>query len=261
MHPFSLKCFGVGDGWPSADRGHSAFLYRLRDSAILMDCGEPISRSYKASGLSYDLIDAIVLSHLHFDHVGGFFMLIQGFWLEHRTKPLTVYAPEDGLAPLRQMLDVGCIFNELLPFRLEFKPLRPAEPIGVGAVRITPFATSHLSHFRKTFQARYRQEFAAFCFHMDAGDVRVANSADIGQAEDLEPLLREPVDLLICELAHVQPQELFVYLHGRSIKRICFVHLNRECRNRAGEVQALARQMLPGVALSFAEDGEELFWG
>ena len=38
-------------------------------------CRYVLDASYKASGLSYDLIDAIFLSHLHSDHVGGFFML------------------------------------------------------------------------------------------------------------------------------------------------------------------------------------------
>ena len=47
-----------------------------------MDCGETVSGGYKATGLDYDTIDRIFISHLHSDHIGGFFMLMQGFWLE-----------------------------------------------------------------------------------------------------------------------------------------------------------------------------------
>jgi ribonuclease BN (tRNA processing enzyme) len=257
MHRFTLKCFGVGDGWPSADRGHSAFLYRLNGCSVLIDCGESISRSFKASGLSYDLIDDVFLSHLHFDHVGGFFMLVQGFWLERRAKPLTVYAPEDGIPSLRQMLEAGCIFEELLPFRLQFKPLKLGQSVRIGSTQVTPFLTSHLAHLQKMFQAKYPQQFAAFCFRINTDSVRLAHSADIGAPEDLEPLLDGPVSLLVCELAHVHPQELFAYLQGRPIKRICFVHLGRECRQRLGEVKALAARMLPDIQLSFPDDGAE----
>src|SRR5882672_8610337 len=86
MGKLTLRCFGVGDGWPCADRKHASFLYRFDKVSILVDCGEPISSSYKASGLSYDAIDRIFISHLHFDHIAGFFMLMQGFWLERRQK-------------------------------------------------------------------------------------------------------------------------------------------------------------------------------
>ena len=83
-----LTCFGVGDGWPCADRGHSSFLYELGQTTWLVDCGEPLSRSYKLSGRSYDQIDRILVSHLHCDHIGGFFMFMQGLWLERRRKAL-----------------------------------------------------------------------------------------------------------------------------------------------------------------------------
>ena len=76
MESFSLRCFGVGDGTACADRNHSAYLYSFGATTLLLDCGEPISRGFKASGLNYDLIDRIFISHLHADHIGGLFMLV-----------------------------------------------------------------------------------------------------------------------------------------------------------------------------------------
>src|SRR3954468_20302808 len=104
MGKFALKCFGVGDGWRCADRNHSSFLYRFGQTNFLVDCGEPLSRSYKTSGLSYDAFDRIFISHLHSDHTGGFFMFLQGLWLEGRTKALPVHMPTDGIKPFQQML-------------------------------------------------------------------------------------------------------------------------------------------------------------
>src|ERR1041384_3994733 len=125
----SVICFGTGDGAPCEDRNHASFLYRLGRTTILVDCGESVDRSYKSSRLGYDQIDAIFLSHLHSDHVGGFFMFMQGMWLEGRQKPLNVYLPAKAITPLRQMLDTVFLFEGALPFRLRLLPLENGNAI------------------------------------------------------------------------------------------------------------------------------------
>jgi ribonuclease BN (tRNA processing enzyme) len=258
MHKFSLTCFGVGDGWPCADRNHSAFLYRVGKATLLIDCGEPVSRSYKATGLDYDTIDRIFISHLHSDHIGGFFMLMQGLWLEQRQKDLPVHLPADGIKPLRQMLDAAYLFDELLAFRLLFEPLQVGEPVVTHNVRVTPFRSSHLDGFRKSFQRKYPQDFSAYCFLLESGQLRIGHSADLGAPEDLSPLLEKPLELLVCELAHFKPQNLFRYLKGRAIKRIVFTHVGRRHWDDLEETRLLAAKMLPDIPISFAQDGEEI---
>lgn len=257
MRSSSVKCFGIGDGWPCSDRNHSSFLYRCAEAALLIDCGEPISRSFKASGLGYDSFDRILLSHLHCDHVGGFFMFMQGLWLESRKKVLPVHMPEYAIEPVRQMLRACYIFEELFSFRLEFVPLRAGEPISSNGLKVTPYPTTHLESLRRSFAGRYPQPFQAFSFLMEAKGKRIAHSADLGAPEDLEPLLRRPVDLLVCELAHFQPEALFKYLEGRPIGRIVFIHLDKRLWENLDEIQALAEGMLPGIPCQFARDGDE----
>src|SRR5437016_4087591 len=154
MSKFSVTCFGTGDGWPCADRNHAAFLYRVGKACILIDCGEAIDRSYKATGLSYDLLDAIFISHLHSDHFGGFFMLMQGMWLEGRRKPLPVYLPKGAIKPMRRMLESAFLFEEALPFKLELLPIREGLPIGIQDALVTPFRTSHLDSTKARFQQK-----------------------------------------------------------------------------------------------------------
>jgi len=255
---FSVTCFGTGDGSPCPDRNHAAFLYRFGRTSILLDCGEPVDRCYKASGLSYDAIDSIFISHLHSDHVGGFFMLMQGFWLEKRRKDLRVHLPGYGIKPLREMLRAVLIYDELLQFRLRLLGLRDSRLVSAGSVRVTPFRTSHLDRLRTQFHQARRSDIAAYCFLLEGGSRRVGHSSHLGKPEDLEPLLEKALDLLICEIAHFPPEQLFSYLRGRAIKRIAFVHLQRPLREHLTQTRRLAAKMLPDIPHSFANDMEEI---
>lgn len=254
MDSFTLQCFGVGDGMACADRNHSSYLYRMGGVSFLIDCGEPVSRNFQAQQLDWNCVDRIFLSHLHSDHVGGFFMLMQGFWLGQRTKSLPVHVPKDAITPLRQMLQAAYLFDELFKFELVMEPLEAGQIVSEKGVRITPFRTSHLDSLKKTFQAKYPGDYAAYSFLIEADGKRIVHSADLGSVEDLDPLLAKPVDLLVCELSHFSPRTLFNYLKGRSIGRVIFTHLGRVYWENLEETKRMAQEVLSGAKFSFARD-------
>ena len=256
MSSFTVKCFGVGDGVPSADRNHSAYLYTLAEGSALIDCGEPVSRSLKATGTSFDGIDRIFLSHLHSDHFGGFFMLLQSFWLEQRRKELVLHLPEDAIAPLQQTLRAAYLFQEMFPFRMRFEPLKAGQAIQIGSATVTPYPTTHLEKLRARFQAQYPGSYEAFCFLLETDGRRIAHSCDLGAPEDLEPLLAEPVDLLVCEVSHFEPHVLFNYLSRKRLKRVALVHIARWHWEQLDKVREAARKALPGVEVLIPRDQE-----
>jgi ribonuclease BN (tRNA processing enzyme) len=258
MSLVSVKCFGVGDGVPNVDRNHSSYLYTLGGASVLIDCGEPVSRSLKASGMSYDGIDRLVISHLHSDHFGGFLMLLQSFWLEQRRKELVVHLPREAIAPVRQMLRVAYLFEEMMPFQMRFEPLRSGEAIPIGGLAVTPHPTTHLDKLREKFSGKYPGDYEAFCFLLEAGGKRLAHSCDLGAPEDLAPLLAQPVDLLVCEVSHFEPQALFDYLSRHKVKRLALVHIARWRWEQVEKVREAARKTLPGVEVLVPRDQEEI---
>jgi ribonuclease BN (tRNA processing enzyme) len=203
-------------------------------------------------------VDRIVLSHMHFDHTGGFFMLIQGFWLEGRKRDLHVHLPEHGIEPVRALLQSACLFPELLPFGLHFHALRHEECITQGEVRITPVATTHLDGFRRRFAASYPDCYDAFAFVMENERCRVGHSADIGSVADLEPLLTKPLALLVVEASHLRPQDLFARLAVADVNEIVFTHLARPYWEDLQGTKDLAAQALGGRSYRFARDEETL---
>ena len=259
MSKATFQALGTGDGWASDRRGHSAFLFTLKDSMLLLDCGEPVSRQLRAVGVQPDDLDGIVLSHLHCDHVGGFFMLIQGFWLDQRTRDLAVHLPAEGVKPVRSMLDAAYIFEELMACALNFAPLQSNTSFEVGGITVTPHPTTHLDQLKASFGEKYPANFEAFSFVLENADIRIAHSADIGGLEDLKLLLTQPVDLLVCELAHVEPDELFAYLKDHPaghIGQVAFTHLSRPYRADLEGIQARAAAALGDLPHTFLNDGD-----
>jgi ribonuclease Z len=256
MQQFELKCFGTADGTPCADRYHSAFLYTFGEASFIVDCGEPLCHSFKAAGLDFNGFDRVLLSHLHFDHIGGFFMFVQGLWLEKRGRALRVHLPTDGLLPIQQTLEAACLCKEILPFKLVFEPILDRQVIRVKHVRVTPVLNTHFKGFQRVLQKTHALRFEAFSFLFEAGLFRVAHSADIGAVTDLEPLLERPLDLLVCEMAHVHPETLLEFLRGRAIRCIAFIHFGRKQWARLQEIREIARRLLPEVTLLYPKDGQ-----
>ena len=254
-----LTCLGVGDGHISARRGHSAYLYEFGAARLLVDCGEPATQTLLRAGTRLEDLHAVLVSHLHFDHVGGLFTLLQGLWLSRRQRPLTVYLPRAGVAPVRALMDAAHLFRAVpARFELRFEPLQGGQPFPVGPVMVTPLPNRHLIPSPAAARARGAPPTEAFSFLLEDRARRVGHSADLGDVDDLAALVQEPLDLLVCELAHLDPTALFARLCGHPIRRVALVHLSAPQWRTRQHWRARAARALAPIPVCVPRDGERI---
>ena len=98
----------LGTGCPSVDckRLGPSNLVRTKKTKILVDCGSGVTQRLHQLKVSSADIDALLLTHLHSDHVVDLYQLIISSWHSYRTKPWKIYGPKGTKKFVKKIMDV-----------------------------------------------------------------------------------------------------------------------------------------------------------
>ena len=251
----SVTFLGTGPGTVAAGRFQSSILLEVGGKRVLLDAGEPCSTQLLDLGFRLPDLDAIWITHAHADHIGGLPLLIQASWLHGRSQALPLGVPEHLAGPLRAWLDTILLSSEVTRYPLEIFSWESGKALVMDTLRVTPFPTTHLDGFRKLTG---NDQVKSFLFEITAGDRRFVYSGDLGAPSDLHEVLKEPLELLICELSHFTPEELAGELRGARIGTLCLTHVSTEFDERRGEIQMLLERE-PGIdSVYLPVDGERM---
>ena len=242
---------GSACGIPVPGRGHSSFLLATEDLRILVDAGEPCSRTLAETKFNLQLLDALFLTHGHSDHTGGLPMLIQAAWLAGRTRRLDIFLPAELSEPLKQWLDASYLGPDIVPFEILFVPWESQTSFEFRGLKLRPAATTHL----KTLNRRsIPDRFKAYSLRIDHPEFKIVFSGDLGSPSDLQTQLNGHVDFLIAEIAHFPSTELFQFLSTKSVDKVLLTHLPSEWIGSEEILWKSAREALPGIEVTIASD-------
>lgn len=119
MHVIPL---GTGSAIPTRHRNLSATALDRGGEVLLFDCGEGTQLQLLKAGIRHSRISAILISHLHGDHLYGLPGLLSTMTLLHRVEPLTIIGPGGIAAYLDAM--PGYAEDEPPEFPIEFVELQ-----------------------------------------------------------------------------------------------------------------------------------------
>ncbi|MBE9554183.1 MAG: MBL fold metallo-hydrolase [Proteobacteria bacterium] len=184
----------LGTGCPAvhAERYGPAQIVRHGDTTVLVDCGSGVTQRMAQAGISGRDIDAVLLTHMHSDHIIDLFQLVISSWHQGRDRPMRVFGPQgtyayvDGVVSLWQSELERRIEHERRPSALalqtEVIELKPDEMAEFGAMRVRAIEVDH-KPVRHAYGYAFETDEAKLVI---SGDTRPCNAlTEAAQGADL----------------------------------------------------------------------------
>ncbi|MCP3975679.1 MAG: MBL fold metallo-hydrolase [bacterium] len=131
-----VSLLGTGGPRPDPERQGPSTLVEVDGLCLLFDAGRGVATQLARIDVAPDELDAIFITHHHFDHVGGLGDLLMAAWNHGRDEPLAVYGPR-GTGAI-----VSAIFEQVYVADIRFR-IREAEVNGHTIRSIADIVTAH----------------------------------------------------------------------------------------------------------------------
>ncbi|HEY2563010.1 MAG TPA: MBL fold metallo-hydrolase [Acidimicrobiales bacterium] len=148
-----LVLLGTGNPLPDPSRAGAASLVRAGGKAFLIDAGRAVCMRMAAAGVLPVMLEAVLLTHLHSDHISDLGDVLTTQWImSPEPRPLPLFGPTgtqgvvDGISA---MLAPDIFYRRAHHDDLDWDPRFEVAEIGPGlvsddgTVRITAAATDH----------------------------------------------------------------------------------------------------------------------
>jgi ribonuclease BN (tRNA processing enzyme) len=198
----------LGTGCPQVHRHRfgPASLVRAGGASFLIDCGSGVTQRMASTGVSGAGLDALLITHLHSDHVVDLYQLIISSWHQGRDRPQRIFGPAGTRDFALALMEVWRKERELRiawecrpsTAGLELEIIEFAEGViwQQDGIRISAFEVDH------------GPVKPAFGFLFESAGCRVAFSGDTTVCDKLVSAARD-VDLLVHEC----------FIHGEMAAR------------------------------------------
>lgn len=192
-----ITVLGKSPAWQDAGGACSGFLVQGGDANLLLDCGSGVFGKLRAR-LEYVDVDAVVISHLHADHILDLVPFASALTYGSRrglaepVRPL-LHAPPGAREALRLLCSASGMRSEHVEAAFELREYDPAQEIQVGSLRLS---FCPVAHFVPTNAVRVTSS-------LDGG--RFTFSADTGPCDALCDFA-EDSDLLLIEATLMRPE-------------------------------------------------------
>jgi ribonuclease Z len=184
----TITLLGTGSPLPDPNRAGPSTLVRGDGVTLLVDAGRGVVTRLSASGVFPPMLDAVLITHLHSDHICDLNDVVTTRWvMSPSPNPLTIIGPVGLAAVVEGLLamlvpDIGYRLthhddlNE--PPAVSVLEVAPGDTVQIGNATITVGATDH------------RPVAPTIGFRVTKGEVSVVVAGDGVPCEGLDELVR-----------------------------------------------------------------------
>ena len=184
---FTLNVLGTASALPTTERYPSAQVLNVRGRLFMIDCGEAAQIQIRKAGISFLKIEHMCISHIHGDHIFGFFGLLSTMAMLGRSAPLAIYGPK-GFLPVLEFFK--STFGEGILFDIDFTALEMSEPEVIYENRNVELLAFPLNHRVETFGYMIREKMPQHNVRKEAIARYDLSLAEIGTLKRGEDVLR-----------------------------------------------------------------------
>ncbi|MDJ1432011.1 MBL fold metallo-hydrolase [Halostagnicola sp. A-GB9-2] len=214
---------GTGSAMPTGERFQTGIVVQEDEHTLLIDCGSGVLHRLQQSGIGYEEISSVLLTHHHLDHVADLLPLMKARWLAGE-ETLEIVGPQGTKAMIDGLLEV----HEYMQDKLELQ----VREVVAGDFDVAGFDVS-------AYETRHSLPCLAYRF-----DDRFTFSGDseafaglVNFAEECAILLHDcsfPDDVDVSN--HPTPEKLGAELAGSDIGRVYLTHLYPHTEGRHEEM-------------------------
>ncbi|GAB3669080.1 MBL fold metallo-hydrolase [Halopiger thermotolerans] len=231
---------GTGSAMPTGERFQTGILVQDDGRTLLVDCGSGVLHRLQQSGVGYENVSTVLLTHHHLDHVSDLLPLVKARWLageEH----LEIVGPQGTKALVDDLLSIYDYLEGRIDLRV--REVHAGE-FTVAGFDVSAYETRHsLPCLAYRFDDRFTYSGDTEAF---AGLTNFAEGSAI-LAHDCS----FPDDVDVSN--HPTPETLGRALSGRDIGRVYLTHCYPHTDGRHEEMLASIGARYDGD-VRFAED-------
>jgi len=239
-----ITFLGTSAAIPTKHRSLPSIHVKLDKTAILLDCGDGTTKRIVDSGRSIFKINAVLLSHLHSDHLFGLPALWNSMSLLKRTQELQIYGPKGTFETIRKLMDVD---SREIPFVISIKDLEPNDTFNIGKVSVSCAKAEH--------------GVPALAYRLESDGKSMVYTGDTKPSKNIEKLAKD-ANVLIHDSTFLSPNDAERYNHSTpeqaakvaknaNVGKLVLTHLSQKHRNPTDFIEQ-ARTNFDNVIL--AED-------
>ena len=243
MRRIQVQFLGSGDAFGSGGRMQTCIRVKTPHTQFLVDCGTSALIAMRRFGVDPNVIDMILLTHLHGDHFGGIpFFVLDAQFISKRTQALVIAGPSGTKKRVTEAMEVMFPGSSSMQqqFPVEYCELKPEHPHAFGEITVVPYLVQHPSGA------------PPLALRIACENRIITYLGDTEWTETLIPAAKD-ADLLIAESYffekkvkfHLDFQTLMAHLDKLRPKRLVITHMSADMLGR-----------LDSLGCEYAEDGK-----